>query len=312
MNINEIIESNSILKRDLEKAHDQLNNKIYAEKIATIENLKEFSNFKLVANSTAVELQALDSISNSSKIETYLRNFIPWKKGPFKINETLIDSEWKSHLKWNRISNKIPDLKDKSILDIGCNNGFFMFKMLESKPKNILGIDPSIPCYLQFKAIKSLVKDKLPINFKLLGVQHLPYLTNLFDVIFHMGIIYHHKNPIEQLMDLKKSLRPKGHLIIETINIPGEESHCLFPEDRYAKMKNIWFIPTTSCLVNWLKKVKFKEIEVLFDLPLTNEEQRTTEWSGNQSLDDFLDPDDRGKTIEGHPAPRRVAILASI
>ena len=60
------------------------------------------------------------------------------------------------------------------------------------------------------------------------------------------------------------------------------------------------------------KKVKFKKIEVLFDLPLTNEEQRVTEWSGNQSLDDFLDPQDKSKTIEGHPAPRRVAILASI
>ncbi|MAW07037.1 MAG: tRNA 5-methoxyuridine(34)/uridine 5-oxyacetic acid(34) synthase CmoB [Halobacteriovoraceae bacterium] len=312
MDINQIIESNDILKKDIEKAYKQLDNKIYAEKIETIKKLKALSNFKLVSNNTAVELESINKKDNSPDIELYLRKFIPWKKGPFKIDETFIDSEWKSHLKWNRISKMIPDLKNKSILDIGCNNGFFMFKMLESNPKNVLGIDPSLPCYLQFKAIKSLIKEKLPINFKPLGVQHLPQLTNLFDVIFHMGIIYHHKNPIQQLQDLKKSLRPKGHLIIETINIPGAESTCLFPEDRYAKMKNIWFIPTTNCLVNWLKKVKFKKIEVLFDLPLTNEEQRVTEWSGNQSLDDFLDPQDKSKTIEGHPAPRRVAILASI
>ena len=175
-----------------------------------------------------------------------------------------------------------------------------------------MGIDPVLSCYFQYQAITTLLEQQLPISFELLGHQHLSSFESKFDVIFHMGIIYHHKNPIEQILELKRALRPGGTLVIETINIPGEESICLFPEDRYAKMRNIWFVPTTNCLINWLRKSKFKNIEVIFDELLTNEEQRVTSWSGNQSLDDFLDPNDKTLTIEGHPAPRRVAIKATL
>ena len=218
--------------------------------------------------------------------------------------------EWRSDLKWERIKGAVGSLTDKKILDVGCSNGYFMFKMLEQKPKAILGIDPVAHCWAQFEFIKSLMKSEEPIEFSPLGVEHVKYFDELFDVILHMGIIYHHRHPLEQLLDAKKALRPGGKIILETITIPGEDSICLFPEDRYAKMRNVWFVPTTSCLVNWLKKTKFTNIKVVSETKLTPEEQRVTPWSSEQSLEDFLDPHNPERTIEGHPAPNRVAIYA--
>lgn len=299
-----------ILQSDTQKIKHNLTQKIYAERIEALEKLSSFSSFSPVKDDRFVKLHSKHS--NIPEITSLIRTFIPWKKGPFKINELEIDSEWRSDIKWNRLQSSLPSLTNKKILDVGCNNGYFLFKMLEHSPEWVLGIDPSLPCYLQYKAIKSLLEENLPVYFELLGHQHLHYFKKKFDVIFHMGIIYHHPNPIEQIKTLKESLRPNGSLILETINIPGDDSYCLFPHDRYAKMRNIWFIPTTSCLINWLQKCKFKNIDIIFDETLTSDEQRVTSWSGGQSLDDFLNPTDKTKTVEGHPAPRRVAIRADI
>ena len=75
-------------------------------------------------------------------------------------------------------------------------------------------------------------------------------------------------------------------------------------------MKNVYFIPSVDCLINWLQKTGFKNIRCV-DVALTTlEEQRKTDWLENESLIDFLDPQDHRKTIEGHPAPKRAVILA--
>ena len=114
------------------------------------------------------------------------------------------------------------------------------------------------------------------------------------------------------MLDIRESLVPGGQVILETIGIPGEESYALFPEDRYANMKNVWFVPTLSCFMNWTKKAKLIDVELICDSPLTIEEQRNTKWAPppKPSLIDALDPNDHSKTKEGHPAPRRFLISA--
>lgn len=254
-----------------------------------------------------------DEISEEqfNQIETASKALIPWKKGPFNFFGQEIDSEWRSDLKWNRIKEFLPDLKHKAILDIGCNNGYFMFKMAEHNPKYLLGIDPVVPYYAQFKLLQHFAKVP-DMHFHLWGVEHLKHFRNSFDVIFSMGIIYHHRNPIQQLIDIREALIPDGTVILETIGIPGEESIAYFPDDKYAKMGNVWFLPTMNCLINWTKKARFTDIEIISDTPLTNEEQRITKWcpENYKSLDDFLDPNDKSLTMEGHPAPRRFCIKA--
>lgn len=244
-------------------------------------------------------------------IESACREMIPWRKGPFKLFDMELDAEWRSDQKWDRIIDKVDNLEGKKVLDIGCNNGYFMFKMAQQNPKLALGIDPLPNLLAQFNLMQKYAKQP-NLHFELFGVEHLSNFKEMFDVIFHMGIIYHHRHPIQQLLDIKEALAPSGQVILETIGIPGDETHALFPEKRYAKMRNVWFVPTLSCFLNWAKRANFIDVEVISATPLTNEEQRLTEWCPPpyQSLDDFLDPNDATKTVEGYPAPMRFCISA--
>lgn len=239
------------------------------------------------------------------------QKLMPWKKGPFNLFNMEIDAEWRSDKKWDRIKPALVDLQDKVICDVGCNNGYFMFRMAEHNPKLVLGFDPVLPMQAQFDFVQNYTQ--VPnLHFELFGVEHLPLFKDFFDVIFHMGIVYHHRHPMQQLIDIRESLAPGGTVYLETIGIPGEESYALFPEDRYARMGNCWFVPTLSCFMNWAKRAKLINVELIADTDLTEDEQRLTEWCPPpfQSLKDSLDPNDPTKTVEGHPAPRRFLIKA--
>ncbi len=225
----------------------------------------------------------------------------PWRKGPFKINNIFINSEWKSYIKWNTIK-KFLDLENKDILDIGCNNGYHMFRMLKSNPKSITGFDPSALFNLQFEFINSFIKSN--IEYKLLGVEHIPYYEKKFDTIFCMGVLYHRKDPIEMLKEVKAGLKKGGEIILDTLIIEGNEEVALSPI-RYAKMKNIYFIPTLKTLYNWIEKTNFKSIEFIGKRYTTINEQRKTEWIEGESLEHFLNKN-QTKTIEGYEPPLRL------
>jgi tRNA (mo5U34)-methyltransferase len=239
-----------------------------------------------------------------------LIELIPWKKGPFQYHDIFIDSEWRSDLKWERVKSALSseEIENKSILDIGGNNGHYLFSLFDdfrkTPPLMALNLDPVFNCYAQFRAIQHLKREK-NLFYDLLGLEEITQLPALFDLIFFMGIIYHHPNPTGQLKKVYDILSPQGIAFIETIGIPGELPYALCPDKTYMQMRNISFIPTLSCLVNWCKKARFKKIEIISDTPLTSEEQRTTFWGGEnrQSLADYLK--DEKTTVEGFPAPRR-------
>lgn len=236
-----------------------------------------------------------------------LKNLSPWRKGPFSIYGIEVDAEWRCDLKWERIERAITPCENKIVLDIGANNGYFMYRLLNQKPKFVLGIDPVASCIEQYNFLNSL-NDHANMHMAPWGINDVKHFKNCFDVILFMGIIYHHKHPLEQLEIIKDALRPGGILILETIGIPGEEPLALFPKERFANMKNVYFVPTLSCLTNWATRCHFEKIEVISKTPLTPEEQRVTEWSHPKSLINVLDPSDPSKTIEGYPAPWRFAI----
>jgi tRNA (mo5U34)-methyltransferase len=272
-----------------------------------IENYPEYKIEKIDYDCDSISVEGSpQGAEDSIRLRACAEKLIPWKKGPFKLFENEIDSEWKSQLKWDRLAEHLPELKDKVILDIGCNNGYFLFRMASHKPRLAMGIDPVLPMQAQFDLIQNYTQNP-SLKFELFGVEHLGIFKEVFDVIFYMGIIYHHRHPIQQLLDIREALKPGGTAFLETIGIPGEESYALFPEDRYARMGNVWFVPTMSCFINWAKKVKFIDIEVIADSDLNEDEQRKTQWcpEGYKSLKDSLDPEDQSLTIEGHPAPRR-------
>lgn len=235
------------------------------------------------------------------------QTLIPWRKGPFKIFGLEIDSEWQSNIKYNLIRPHF-NLKDKVVADIGCNNGYYMFRMLEDKPKRLIGFDPSPLTLHQFEFINHFVKSE--IIYEMLGVEHLEFYNHKFDFIFMLGVLYHRPDPVGTLKSLARGLNSKGEILIDTFMIDGDEEICLTPNKRYSKIPNIYFIPTIPALKNWLERAGFENIEVIATTVTTSEEQRKTVWSFDQSLEDFLDPNDSSKTVEGYPAPKRVYVKA--
>ena len=232
---------------------------------------------------------------------------IPWRKGPFVLFDDILETEWRSDKKYNLLRPHF-NLNDKIVADVGCNNGYYMLRMLEDNPKMITGFDPSPFFNLQFNLVNHFVKSD--IKFELLGVEHLENYEHKFDFIFMLGVLYHRADPIGTLKQLNKALNKNGEIIIDTFMIDGEDEVCLTPNSRYSKMPNIYFIPTIPALTNWLNRAGFIDIQVIAITTTDKEEQRVTPWTFEQSLDDYLDIKDKTKTVEGYPAPKRVYIKA--
>jgi tRNA (mo5U34)-methyltransferase len=237
-----------------------------------------------------------------------LMQFHPWRKGPFDIFGIHIDTEWRSDLKWARLADTI-DLTGKLILDVGCGNGYYMCRMLGAGAKAVVGVDPYLLFAMQFLAVNRYVKTDaaavLPLKF-----EDMPEGNGQFDTVFSMGILYHRRDPQEHLEQLGSFLRQGGELVIETIVLDKPGSEMLIPQGRYAKMRNVWNIPTTDLLAEWLENTGFYDIKLIETAKTTAVEQRKTEWMQYESLGDFLDPKDLNLTIEGHPAPVRSVFVA--
>jgi tRNA (mo5U34)-methyltransferase len=238
-------------------------------------------------------------------IEDVARLMMPWRKGPFQIFDTYIDSEWRSNIKYNLLRKHF-NLKDKRVADIGCNNGYYLFRMQEDAPKLLVGFDPSPLFKTQFDFINHFVKSD--IVYELLGVEHLEFYEDKFDTIFCLGVLYHRSDPVSMLKSLYKGLDKEGEVILDTFYIEGEEEICLSPASSYSKIPNIYFVPTISALKNWCLRAGFTIFEVLETSLTSSNEQRKTSWIEGESLENFLDKDDNTKTVEGYPAPARVYV----
>lgn len=240
-----------------------------------------------------------------SNLEDVARMMMPWRKGPFELFDLFIDTEWQSNIKYNLIRKHF-NLKDKRVADIGCNNGYYMFRMLEDEPKSLVGFDPSPLYKTQFDFINHFVKSS--IVYELLGVEHVEFYEEKFDTIFCLGVLYHRSDPVAMLKQLFKGLDKKGEVILDTFYIDGEDEMALCPESSYSKIPNIYFVPTIKALKHWCLRAGFESFEVLETSRTDSVEQRKTDWIEGQSLNDFLDPNDNTKTVEGYPAPQRVYV----
>ncbi|MGD9824657.1 tRNA 5-methoxyuridine(34)/uridine 5-oxyacetic acid(34) synthase CmoB [Desulfobacter sp.] len=263
-------------------------------------------------SSRAVSIGQADQILPDEKNRLYngLVNLSPWRKGPFEFFGIPVDSEWQSWMKWERIVRHLPNLKNRKILDIGSSNGYYMFKMAASEPMFALGLEPQSYFYYQYCAVQKYLNLKnvfcLPAVYN-----ELPAMDHFFDLVLCMGILYHRKSPVKMLKQIHDGLVPGGRVVVENLVIKGENNYCLFPFDRYAKMRNVFFIPDLSVMAAWLARAGFSDIRCV-DITDTNfEEQRKTQWIQTESLEDFLDPQDPSKTVEGYPAPVRAIFIAT-
>lgn len=233
----------------------------------------------------------------------------PWRKGPFEFFGTAVDTEWRSDLKWDRISHALSNPTER-VLDVGCGSGYHLWRLLEQGHERVLGIDPGVLFACQFLALKKYAPGNAP-EFWPVPLEALPERA-FFDWVLSMGVLYHRRSPLDHLSHLKALLRPGGRVLLETLVIEGDERACLTPADRYANMKNCWFIPSVDLLTVWLRRVGFKSVECLDVSPTTVAEQRATAWSTDFSLHDALSSSDPSRTVEGHPAPLRAVLTCGL
>ena len=252
-----------------------------------------------------------ESLSGEERAELKdkLLGLHPWRKGPFDLFGVHIDTEWRSDWKWDRLQGKIQPLTGRRVLDVGCGSGYHCWRMLGDGAREVIGIDPTPLFVVQFWALQKYLQQAgawvLP-----LGIEQVPPKLQAFDTVFSMGVLYHRRSPLDHLQELKDCLRPGGELLVETLVIEGGPGDTLVPEGRYARMGNVWFLPSCDTLLSWLRKLGFIDPRVLDEAVTSTDEQRSTEWMTFHSLSNFLDPEDSSKSIEGHPAPRRAVVTA--
>ena len=242
-------------------------------------------------------------------LRKHLMELHPWRKGPLRLAGLKIETEWRSDWKWDRIAPHI-DLRAQRVLDIGSGNGYFGLRMLGAGAEFVVGIDPAVLFVMQWLACRHF-SGEIPNYVLPLAVEELPDIPIELDTVFSMGVLYHRKDPAHHLKRIQAMLKNGGTMVLETLVLPkSREEGLLVPGNRYARMRNVWAIPGTKRLLNWVREAGFRIAEVVDLTPTTTLEQKTTDWMRFESLEQALDPSDRSLTVEGLPAPVRAMVIA--
>lgn len=284
----------------------------YTEWVKAIKALPDIHTSSFELNTETLKIGEPGDCDDTARaqLRKALLDLKPWRKGPFDVHGVFIDTEWRSDWKWQRVREHISSLQDRLILDVGCGSGYHCWRMAGEGARLTIGIDPSKLYHLQFLAIKKYIGDTVPAYHLPLALEDVTPNLNAFDTVFSMGVLYHRRSPFDHLAQLRGCLRKGGELVLETLIIDGKQGEVLVPADRYAKMKNVWFIPSAPTLIAWLQRIGFVDVRAVDRTPTTTGEQHQTPWASDESLADFLDPNDPTRTIEGYPGPVRCTFIA--
>lgn len=252
--------------------------------------------------SAAVTSYAMLDANARRVAEDCLLALMPWRKGPFSLGGIALESEWHSDWKYQRLLEAGLKVAQKSVLDVGTGNGYFLYRFLGSGARAAVGIDPSWLFYAQFLALQRFMSEERAIFFPTL-LDTLP-LTG-FDVTLSMGVLYHRRDPLGFLAQLKDTLKIGGTLVIETLVVDGDKTTIYMPEKRYAGMRNVWFLPSREVLVLWLKRLGFAVDYVSEAVATTPEEQHRTHWMRNYSFAEMQQLREAGE-----PPAQRALLLA--
>ncbi len=279
--------------------------------IRVLDQLPELKPSRATLDSAAVTIGQRSDISNEENriLLQCLKDLMPWRKGPYSLFGNTIDSEWQSDWKWNRLASEITTLRNCKVLDIGCGNAYHCWRMKAAGARLVIGIDPNLLFTCQFCAVQKYAQEP-GIHMLPITLEAMPPRSGYFDTVFSMGVLYHRRSPIDHLRAIHGQLREGGELVLETLVVEGDEKQVLIPPNRYARMRNVWFIPSSAALCVWLNRCGFKDIRLVDETITTTEEQRSTDWMYYESLAESLDKKNPALTVENLPAPKRAVLIA--
>jgi tRNA (mo5U34)-methyltransferase len=179
-------------------------------------------------------------------------------------------------VKWRHFAHAIPaDLSGKSVLDVGCNAGFYSIKMKQRGAERVVGIDTDGK-YLDQARFAAKVSE-MDIEFRNLSVYRVAELRERFDLVLFMGVLYHLRHPLLALDLLREHV--VADLLVAQSMVRGSRASCDFPPDfpfweedvfedqkfprlyfveqRFANDPTNWWIPNQSCFEAMLHSAGF-------------------------------------------------------
>jgi tRNA (mo5U34)-methyltransferase len=178
--------------------------------------------------------------------------------------------------KWEGFKQIIPDdLEGRSVLDVGCNAGFYSLEMKRRNAGRVVGIDPD-PHYLR-QARFAAEQSGLDIEFRQMSVYEVAKLQEKFDLVIFMGVLYHLRHPLLAL-DLLHEHVVKDQMLFQCLQrgderVPELEENydfgewsifdrpdfpkLFFVEERYASDPTNWFIPNQAAVQAMLRSAGF-------------------------------------------------------
>jgi tRNA (mo5U34)-methyltransferase len=167
------------------------------------------------------------------------------------------------------------DLSGKSVLDIGCNAGFYSFEMKRRGAARVLGVDTD-PGYLRQARFAAEVLG-MDVEFRQLAVWQIAELGEKFDLVIFMGVLYHLRHPLLAL-DLIHEHVAKDLLLFQSLQRGSREvaevaedydfnepapfdapgyPKLHFIEQRYSHDETNWWIPNRACTEAMLRSAGF-------------------------------------------------------
>jgi tRNA (mo5U34)-methyltransferase len=180
-------------------------------------------------------------------------------------------------VKWRNFAGAIPaDLSGKSVLDIGCNGGFYSIEMKRRGAARVLGIDFDDDYLAQARFAAEV--SGLDIEFRRLSVYDVAALGERFDVVLFMGVLYHLRHPLLAL-DLVHEHVAGDLLVVQSMQRGSQEVAPVRPdydffemdhfdapgypkmhfiEHRYAHDPTNWWAPNRACMEAMLRSAGFE------------------------------------------------------
>lgn len=227
--------------------------------------------------------QAAGSALSREQIERRVRELGPWFHN-LDLDGVRTAPEHFLHdypnFKWQRFAGALPqDLSGKTVLDIGCNAGFYSMQMKRRRAARVLGIDYDERFLEQARFAAGV--HRLDIEFRKMSVYDVAALGERFDLVLFLGVLYHLRHPLLAL-DLIHAHVAGDLLVFQSMQRGSKQVDAVEPdydfwdsghfdqpgypklafvEHEFAHDETNWWIPNRACSEAMLRSAGFEILQ---------------------------------------------------